>query len=424
MDFPSEARHLFDKLSIWRDDSHKELSNIIQVHNNTINNDINDLRIRLSMITRERNDLLETVHNLNNDIRQRNVLYGTQPEVMHRKAIQAISPEAEVNREQNVETSTISSETGYSDDITFNESIDLDNARNEEMTSDKKEEKKMQVEIMGGKNKRENIPVDSASCKSLQHKSTLSRNTDHGDNHTSPDCNFSSEKLGIHQKNFHPKLDLINNSKSIQERGDKKFKCGQCPYTSAKSDNVKQHTKAVHDNIKNHICDVCGYAAAQNAVLKKHIEGVHENIKNHVCEKCGYTASQTSHLKIHIKAVHENIRNHVCRDCGYAASLKSDLEKHIKAVHENIKNHFCGECGYAASRKARLQQHINSVHENIRNHACGDCEYAASEKGKLKRHQESVHNSGNKKYTCEICSYKAYRKEDLKRHMNRVHYRK
>ena len=70
MDYQSEVEHFIQKLSLWREESHKDFSNIIQFHSTNINEGINDLvqevsnlKFNLSMITRERNDLIETVCN-------------------------------------------------------------------------------------------------------------------------------------------------------------------------------------------------------------------------------------------------------------------------------------------------------------------------------------------------------------------------
>merc|ERR1712018_586630 len=124
MDSQSEIGHFFQKLSIWRDESHKEFSNIITFHSSSISKGINDLveevsdlKAELSIITKERNDLLETVHNLSSDIRKRSVeLPNPQPEPkeIHSNDIsEAISPIPEVEEnEQNTEISNIQSETG------------------------------------------------------------------------------------------------------------------------------------------------------------------------------------------------------------------------------------------------------------------------------------------------------------------------
>ena len=79
MDAQREVGLFLEKLSAWRDESHKEFSNIIKFHSSGINKGVNDLveevsdlKVKLSDVTKERNGLLETVHNLSNEIRQRN----------------------------------------------------------------------------------------------------------------------------------------------------------------------------------------------------------------------------------------------------------------------------------------------------------------------------------------------------------------
>ena len=156
MDSQSEIGHFFQKLSIWRDESHKEFSNIITFHSSSISKGINDLveevsdlKAELSIITKERNDLLETVHNLSSDIRKRSVELPNpqtlpEPEEMHSNDVpEAISPilEVEEESEQNTEISNmIQSESGELDDITLNESAETDideDARDEELTNKK-----------------------------------------------------------------------------------------------------------------------------------------------------------------------------------------------------------------------------------------------------------------------------------------------
>lgn len=65
----SELGNFFEKLNMWREESHREFSNILHYHGSSINKGINhlveevsDLKVKLSVITRERNHLLETVH--------------------------------------------------------------------------------------------------------------------------------------------------------------------------------------------------------------------------------------------------------------------------------------------------------------------------------------------------------------------------
>ena len=331
MDSQSEIGHFLQKLSKWRDESNKEFSNILTFHSSSINKGINDLveevsdlKVELSLIKKERNDLLETVHNLSNDIRKGSAeLPIQQPmpetEEMYSNDIpEAISciPDVEVDNKQNIEVSNINSETNDPDETTFNESGNLDEveyARDEEVTNKKvSDENCEQEETLGGigKSNSKAMPRDLITTKSFPYESKNSENIVQDDDHVCPECNFAfstRENLGIHLQNLHPGLKITNN----RETGNKKFTCEQCPYTSPKSSRIRRHIETVHKNIWKHVCGECGYAASYKSDLKRHIDGVHKDIKNHVCEKCGFAASQKANLRKHIEAVHDNIKNNV-----------------------------------------------------------------------------------------------------------------
>ena len=75
----SEVEDLFEKLGSWRNESHKQISDIINAHSNSINKGMNDLvkevdelQAELSVIRKERKVLLETVENLNCEIKHLN----------------------------------------------------------------------------------------------------------------------------------------------------------------------------------------------------------------------------------------------------------------------------------------------------------------------------------------------------------------
>ena len=157
MDFSSEVGHFFEKLSTWREELNNEFSNILTFHSSSLRQgiknlaeEVSDLKVELSIITKERNDLLETVHNLGNDIRKRNAeLPLPEPEEIHSNDI----PEVEENHELRIETSNMQSETVDSDDTTFTTNLDnVEHARDEVMNEKANEENHKQVtEDDGGK---------------------------------------------------------------------------------------------------------------------------------------------------------------------------------------------------------------------------------------------------------------------------------
>ena len=315
MDPQSSSLHFFEELSTWREESHREFSNIITTHSSSINKGINalveevsELKIKLSVVTKERNDLLETVHNLSNDIRQRNAELPCADPLLEAEEERSPRPEVIYDKEKNVEVSSINSENDDPDEITLNKFADVDNV--DHVQDNVNQENQSDKETIG-QIERGEVSMDSKPSKSLQYESEYSKDTIYDDtNHVCPECIFpfsTSENLEIHTKNVHPNVEVISHRQSIKPRADKKFKCEKCPYRSSRPDYIKNHTKAVHEKIRNHVCGECGYAASQKGHLNKHIKSVHENIRNHFCGECGYAASQNWVLKRHIEVVHKSL---------------------------------------------------------------------------------------------------------------------
>ena len=73
----SEMKEVFDKLISLREESYRQFSDIIDSHNSSVSKGINDLvnevydlRAELSLVRKEKSVLIETVDNLNVEIRQ------------------------------------------------------------------------------------------------------------------------------------------------------------------------------------------------------------------------------------------------------------------------------------------------------------------------------------------------------------------
>ena len=437
----NEIYDLFEKLISWRDESHKEISSIINSHNSTVKKGINDLvkevnnlQDELSVIRKERHVLLETVENLNGEIRHLSTK-SKKP-----------SQDKEFDHNQDLKQEDCSN-TKFLDDRNTCEAI-----RRPEIPSDQSE------------------LIDSSDYEDIS-----DQNADEVISNTEDDipedficsvCNFafsSNENLAIHVKNVHANPDLSEETQGEDEglkqprdiRNDEiekgdfperlqktieskilplhpethtkrelereiDHKCKKCGKAFWDKSNLRRHIKSVHNKMKDHICKECGYSASQKIALKKHIKAVHDKIKDHICKECGYAASEKFNLQIHINEVHDKIRDHVCKECGYATSREVSLKEHIKSVHDKIKDHICKECGYAASREGSLKQHIKAVHEKIKDHICKECGYAASRKFHLQIHIKAVHDK-IRNHVCKGCGYSAAQKAKLKRHMDSCH---
>ena len=63
---------------------------------------------------------------------------------------------------------------------------------------------------------------------------------------------------------------------SVHNKGDKKFKCDKCPYTSASKGSLKTHTIAAHnEGEKKFKCDLCPYKSHLQSYLKAHVKSTH-----------------------------------------------------------------------------------------------------------------------------------------------------
>ena len=411
-----EVRDSFEKLRAWREESQREFSTISIGIDKGIHDLIEEnclLQVQLTVTTRERNDLLQTVGNLRGEIRK----LSKELSVLH-PLPNPVDTQNQDGKRLKIEVT----DAELQDIERTNTSID-DNDQGGYIDDASTDKNPLDVSAFHD--------LDNSEQESPDMEKTMDEQSK---DHICPHCSLpfsTSKNLTIHMKNIHLKEEVseailkdektdkaVKHSISIQKRKNIKFKCKQCPYTSVKPHHMKSHIKSVHENIRNHVCGECGYAFAQKGVLKRHIEAVHDKIKRHICGECGYAASQKSCLKTHVEGVHEKKKNHVCLDCGYAATQKYDINQHIKKVHQNIRSHICGECEYAAKEKKHLKKHIAAVHENM-NHICGKCGFATSEKGSFQRHVETAHK--NICHVCTECGYAASQKGVLKQHINAVH---
>ena len=393
-----QVRNLFEKLRSWREVSQKEFSIIVDMYSNSITKSTNDLigevgdlKVQLSAIKKENNNLLETVNNVSAENRQLRAqilliqdLPGSEQNCNHDSEEGDLCDTEELHLKRPiVNTEVYKSKTfedcGYIADPTvplnendqnnFSKTVDADaNNIDEEVTED----------------------INTIKNQEL-----------HMEDHICPKCNFPCENLDIHLNNIHSEFDLNNINQSENEEiepncdSDKreetivqniKYSLGHGAQirSSIQDDYQKQHLK--------HVCYACGYVSSKKSDLKMHIKQVHEKIRDHACTECEFTASQKNNLKAHIERVHENKKKYFCAECGYAATSKGSLKKHTDRVHhQKIRNHICRECGYAASEKGTLKQHIEHVHEKIKSQVCAECGYASSRKGDLKKHIEEVH---------------------------------
>ena len=384
-----EVRDLFEKLSSWRDESEKQITGMINSHSSSISKGISDLtkevcdlQAELIAIRKERNVLLDTIENLNDEIKHLNKKSCRTPPSTksednsahsHNISLDETSPDLEIpdtteyiTEELNVQCETIKEEHLYEGNISYQDA---------------------------------NVDFDCSECN----------------------LPFSCEEnLKLHLENLHSKLDLTevcqglndamkdqseesifeNDSKYQRESqlkiAENEFKCRKCPYTAPNISRLKQHFKGVHDRIKDHVCGICGYATPHKVNLTKHNimqHGIGE--KKYKCKQCSVRVPFRSDLVRHIKNVHDKIKDNVCADCGYATSEKGALKRHRNMVHKMGEKKFkCDKCPFKSYNNYELTRHTSRVHDKVRNHKCKECGKAYGCLRDLRNHMDTVHSTG------------------------------
>jgi hypothetical protein len=60
--------------------------------------------------------------------------------------------------------------------------------------------------------------------------------------------------------------------------------------------------------------------------------------RRYKCPRCDYSASRSNTVKVHVRAVHEQARSLQCPSCPYKSARKGDLNRHVRMVHEGKKS--------------------------------------------------------------------------------------
>lgn len=88
-----------------------------------------------------------------------------------------------------------------------------------------------------------------------------------------------------------------------------------------------------HTGVKNFICHICAKPFATKGQLKRHIL-IHEPKQFFDCAQCEKRFTLRDTLQRHVRSVHDQSRQHLCNLCGWSFGEKHQLRKHLK-THSN-----------------------------------------------------------------------------------------
>ena len=430
-DCMGEVNDIFEKLASWKEESLTQWSKVIHLHHESVNKGIDDLveevdrlKAQLSASTKERNNLIETVKILSDEISTLNskLLFAQSSFEPEQNDVHNTSEtDLEEVKEELVETPTIRNEKED-----FAEVVQDQTALEQHGFYLNVEQNSNELSV--------NLTNDEHVSVNEDYPKETVQDCTESDNHVDSESNLeiSPEKmLKIPVKNVHTMLDSNEVTAEEQDEtrceGDntqKKKVCEDCGYASRRTYHLRRHRESRHKTTeKGFKCEQCPYKALYKDNLRRHSDAVHnKGEKRHRCENCPYTSAESQKLKYHKIAVHKLGEKFKCDICPYSSASKYRMQEHKRVVHEKMKNHRCEECSYAAPNKSTLKRHIESVHKmGEKGFKCGLCPYAAFKGDHVKRHRDAVHNQGEKRNKCDHCPYTSAERQQLKYHKISFH---
>ena len=136
--------------------------------------------------------------------------------------------------------------------------------------------------------------------------------------------------------------------------------CVHCGKLFTNNTDMRNHIKAVHDKIRDVICDICAKGFPSKSALSIHRMG-HTGEKNFPCHICGQSYKTKHYLIIHTR-LHTGEKPHCCEECGKAFADPSALKNHQKQ-HLDNQSTACEICGKVYKMKKNLKRHM-IVHSN------------------------------------------------------------
>ena len=214
------------------------------------------------------------------------------------------------------------------------------------------------------------------------------------------------------------------------------YPCHICYQVFDSKDALRQHFKAEHKGLVNHIsngpyynsetssftCPICQNEVCKNqsSSIKfiyhvKKCSGQAYKFKK-ACDECEEEFTQFKAFKSHV-VLHDATKNFMCHLCTKHFPSNARLNYHVQYVHSTFKPYNCDKCDKSYKRKAELQEHEEMSHSINFNYSCEKCGKQFYGKKNLALHMKTHYTDDEKKHICNICGHRFAKIKFLKNHM-------
>ena len=375
--------------------------------------EVTGLHLKLSEVTKERNYMQETVHKLNEEIRVQKNRFSQVKALLVTNEDWSVEPQdkefQDVQNRTTKQSKILQHHEGYSDigsSINDWDELSLAEAMATtvvERTTDEKvtDTNLSQEENIGMIENGESGEETITECDEVTVK--VDKIEDHA-----AETNLSEVENKAHVDEGVPTYQTFTSSGKVL-----------IPFTKSSKGSLRNQAVAKKE-ARWHFCPECGHVTNTINNLNLHMKSVHKKEdKAFKCEKCTYASNDKGDLKKHVEKRHEP-KNIICTDCGSAFSRNCYLKIHIKNVHTHRGKFICDKCPFASGIRASLKAHKQRVHEKIRNHACEGCGYSTYNEKDLRKHIKAVH-ANIRDQDCKICGKSFSQKTHLTTHIKRAH---
>ena len=106
---------------------------------------------------------------------------------------------------------------------------------------------------------------------------------------------------------------------------------------SIDTSSVSAYMKVKFDeeNVRLFCCTICSLTVSNRKALISHIREVHFGLQIFSCDQCPYTSNREGNLKQHRQRKgHTKIRDHMCFHCEFATGTIAELKGHMQSKHD------------------------------------------------------------------------------------------